>query len=219
MRSFFLSPVLVFSYILVLSCNSNKSRPKNETQDSDSLVKKFYLSPEVFYENADSQNLYYETKVLGLDDIERGYDSFQLRIVIAYTEKRKVDDSLKILTLKKKGVSSTVEIISVKNEYSGDSLFQSVYLRRNNKFPQEEWVNFSKKFNSIKLFNSPFIVIDEEKSIVHDPTSITIKVSNNKGEYRKYRYLLPGVYKGAYWQIDDLRSFLKLISEEFDFSP
>ncbi|MET0636619.1 MAG: hypothetical protein ABWZ25_11370 [Chitinophagaceae bacterium] len=153
------------------------------------------------------------TDKIKLDHITRGFDSLQIRVEIAYPL---TSDSIKYLVIKKTNSGWNGEVRKVTGEYKGDTVYYTVISKRRNIVPRNGWEGLVKKVMENKLLHQPRTRHPDDSNSLHSPTTISFEVAT-EGSYRKFRYLIPGLYEENSWKRKELEDILQLLDGELDF--
>jgi hypothetical protein len=207
---------ICFLFLIFVSCNSRSQRTddnKLTTNDTSSI--KFFVDPKIQFPTLDSQEAYYD-KRLNLDAIRTGFDSLQIRIWFFYAAKDPIEDTGKVLIIKKTKSIWSGEIFKLRYFQSNDSLFQIATVINKNVYPQFGWNRLIDKIFKLQLFNQSSSKIAEESVYDHPPTTISVQVAT-AGNYYQFEHFIPSAYKKIYWQIEDLKKLLQLLDLELGF--
>lgn len=197
-----------FLLIAFLSC---------QLDNSERLIKRVYIpEAKLSYIGTDSQARIFD-RIMGLDSIRNGYDSFELRVSYSYGSPGSKDDLTRTLVIKNHLGKWKSEILKFKPDYPvTDSNFYSMYSERESIIPKSGWRNFMDSLFSYQLLKKPYEEIEEGKNMVHGPNGVTIEVAT-KSNYAEYSYYLPSIYQNYYWQIEDLKRIVALLEKELGF--
>ena len=150
---------------------------------------------------------------LGLNSLERGYDSIQIRIWYGYAR----TDSGQLVIIKKDLNGWRADFYYFKYYYNyAKKQMDSIGKRLDNsKIPKSGWKVFS-----VSLFGHNITTLADASRIkgypdFADGNGVIIEVATMR-HYRIYNYMVPHLAKGVQ-QAEEIETILKLIRDQFDF--
>lgn len=162
---------------------------------------------------------YYKNKpqierAMGLNSIENGFDSIELRLWYGYS----IDDSSQLVVLKKgKNQKWISELCNFKYKYDErNNILTSIGKVCFDRTPKSGWDHFTRKLFDLEITDLPDAGKLPGYIDATDGGSIIIEVATSK-LYRIYAYQLPSVNQEKFIQAKKMVDILRLIEEEFDF--
>lgn len=205
----------IFS-ILAITCNQSsvvKDRLIKQIEKQDSVSKEIPL-------NAQGKPIYSyqiskkKAQMLGLDSLEVGYDSIQIRIWFVYG----MMEDQHVLSIKNSSQHWSAELITFSFEKGYDDK-KEIVKRKNVQsiLPKSGWSEFLKQLFNLKITTLPNM--DNIPGIQWgggDLTSFNFEIAT-ENNYRFYSYESPKTYQDKFWQDKNVEEILKLIENELNF--
>jgi hypothetical protein len=169
-------------------------------------------------------NIYFKSiqskvKQLGLDSLENGFDSLQIRIWYDYSilPQRKL---LIIKNLDSKWIGSLytmlVPIDSINEENTILNKPETIKLDKiDDVKPKNGWADFVNSILDLGIISLPDMEkLPGIKDTWEDGVNYSVEISV-KGNYRFYNYHLPEKFQNKYWQARNMIAILDLVDKEF----
>jgi hypothetical protein len=210
---------LVFLFVAIgeslLACknqNRNSEIIKSKYPTADTLVKDIPLDkrgrPASYYRNKGGV----ENK-LGLNTLENGFDSLQIRIWYGYAFN---DTSQLVIVKNTKGVwKGDFFYLKYNLNNKGDSI-ESISKQVVSKEPRSGWQSFISRILALHVLTLPDYHKITEYYQGADGDAVIVEIASEK-LYRIYSYQAPGVYKGKHKEAQNMEDILTLIEDEFGF--
>lgn len=186
---------------------TNNIQVTTSTQQSDTVVKEIPL------DRHGKADLFYRTtkqkaNQLGLDSLELGYDSLQIRVWFDYSLARKKH----LLIIKRANNIWICQLYTIQTLWNAVTDRETILSKdiRNVK-PKIGFENFAKKLLSYKITSLP-----NEKSSGLDGVTYCIEVAT-KNQYRFYKYWSPETTENKSWESKNIVKIINLLEKEFDF--
>lgn len=178
----------------------------------DTLVKDIPLDkkgiPRAYYRNKPTVE-----SLLGLNSLENGFDSLQIRIWYGYG----TNDTAQLVVFKKINTiwsGDFYTFIYILNE-KGDSIL-SIDKKIQHKIPQTGWDSFIRKIIVLNILTLPDFHSIPGYMESTDGGTIIVEVGSQK-KYRIYSYQLPSIHQNEFKEARDIVQILDLIDSEFQF--
>lgn len=207
--------VILFAYLVVLysACKEQKNNFSGDNQNTTDTVS---LDVPLNKKGEYVKSYYYKNKVtskMALDNIEKGFDSIQIRIWHGYS----FNDSAQLFLLKKRNGKWEANLFLLKfffNE-NRDSLI-SVSKDVKNKVPKSGWNSFTKEIFDFGIADLPDMFKVAPDLVMADGNGISVEIST-RNRYRFYRYQDPYLLQDKLPTAKKMEQILQLIEIEFDF--
>jgi hypothetical protein len=208
--------ILFFAILgLLLACkqqNRYSSTTKNKYPTADTLKKDIPLDkkgrPRSYYRNKGGV----ENK-LGLNTLENGFDSLQIRIWYGYA----FNDSSQLVILKKTNGSWKGDFFTLKYNLNNrrDSI-ESISKQVMSKEPRSGWQSFINKLLALHVLTLPDYQTIPDYYQGADGDAVIVEIASER-LYRIYSYQAPGVHKDKHNEARNIEDILTLIEDEFGF--
>ncbi len=151
---------------------------------------------------------------IGLERLELGFDSLQVRIWHAHS----FTDKVQLVILKNQGYKWRGTLYSLKCRYSdnGDSLVM-VEKEVRQVVPKNGWKKLMDRLYSLKVLVLPHYETIENYSLCNDGDGITVETATAK-KYRIYNYPCPRNQSNI-WQAENAQLILEIVNKEFQLPP
>lgn len=203
-------------FSLMISCETNRNKSTNydlkNNQSRDTVVKDIPMDkngkPRSYYKNKEVVE-----KIIGLESLENGFDSIQIRIWHGYA----FNDTSQLIVFKKNQGNWFGEFFTLIYKYNekGDSILsinKSVVKRE----PKSGWEVLMKKMLSLDILTLPDYKEIPNYLQVADGDAVIFEIATQK-VYRIYSYQAPNLNKFEHQQAMKIEKVLKLIEDEFNF--
>jgi len=163
---------------------------------------------------------YYDAKGLGLDSLESGYNSFQLRAWLGHS--MAIIKNVVVIYNTKRRWHAT--IITYRNptqdEYKAAKIngpYRKI-LERREAIPSSGWAGFIKKMLELQVINLPNADdLTGYNGCGADGISYDFEVAT-RSKYRFFYYCNPDINTAKYWQAKNVLAFAALLEKEFAFT-
>lgn len=147
------------------------------------------------------------TKRIGLNFLDKGYDSIFIRLWYVYRF------SLQVVDLKKSEAVWKAEFHNMQLDLINDTI-QPVNIKSNPAFPKSGWENFTGKLFALNVLNLPddLEIKDYHLNGAMDASFVTVEIAT-KSKYRIYSYTEPYVHL-EFPEAKSMENIIKLIDEE-----
>jgi hypothetical protein len=197
--------IIITTLLLLTSCARHKSANEIQWTRSDSDI--FYISTQD------------KVKQLGLDSLQNGSDSLQIRIWYDYSIVR----TRKLFVIKRTNSIWTASLytMSVTDKTEKDlqelNSPEKIKLEKTeNLQPKIGWDKFINKLLSLQIISLPDMYsISGMKVGMEDGMTYCIEVAM-KHKYRFYSYSNPNEIKEKYWQAKNMSDIINLLNSELE---
>jgi hypothetical protein len=210
MKKKVLISLISFLITVLYSCKAQVQSPvlNSESNRRDTILKEIPINKN------GKQSLYYKiTKEkineLGLDSLESGYDSLQIRIWFDYSLAFKKH----LIVLKRNSGVWHGEFYTYKYYLSTNTIGEK---SKNNVTPKSGWNHFVKELFGLKIISLPNGLEIPGLGGGEDGASYNIEVAT-KNLYRYYSYWSPKSTENKFWQAKNMVQIIKLLEREFNF--
>lgn len=201
---------LLLSFLSICGCSHNEASNNAKIIQQLNSGRKFKIE---MPERSRIDYLRREEKALGLDSLNNGFDSVQIRFWYGCALG---DEKLLVFSNKNGewvGELSHKEYLLSKTSQRYDSIIRTIdYVS-----PLSGWERFLGKLFSLHLLTLPDIESIEgfkEESIA-DGCGVSVEIAT-KNFYRIYDYHNPDSYEDKYWQAREIMYILYLVNKEFN---
>lgn len=202
---------IIFISLTLLSCADDSGTYVNVPDTSAYAVTKAIPRQENGEVVSDYRIAKEYQKVAGLDSLEKGYDSIQIRIWGGHSQS--LESHILIVSYNKKWQAKLITIAYAIDSKSRSHKFNNKRSRIVR--PASGWEAFVKKLFDLRVYTLPDMS-QLGLSSGEDGVSYTVEVGT-KNSYRFYSYWSPEMYQDEYPSARSMYNIIQLVETEFGF--
>ena len=196
------------TYCFIISCDSqgkanfNKIQPDSVLKDIPVGNRGEYFSSYIFTRQIE--------KKLNLDELEKGYDSIQIRIWRGFAN----TDSSQLIILKSQNDEWKGFVGNFKFFFNERNELISINKKIEQKSPRSSWNGFMRRINEMKINDLPDCNELSNYPQISGGENFIFEIAT-KRKYRIYNYPEPDMAKDEIWQAKNVIEIFELIEYEF----
>jgi hypothetical protein len=203
--------VILLTVILVfLGCKNNHNSQDSLYQfkhPTDTTFKKEIPTTAYSYKSDK-----YKEKQLGLENIESGFETLQIRLWVDYA----LYKGKELYIIKNKNGKWSAEVYKMMTERSIESEDSIVSKKIKNVTPKSGWDSLLTNLVNLKIVTLPNMDnIPGLVDMIDDGVDFNIEIAS-KYQYRFYGYHSPEYFQDKFWQAKNMTQIVKLIREELN---